>query len=413
MTCDVNSAVSYMVKEITHICRDMKKRAPGSAGEREAAEYMAEQLRTQCGCDDVKIESFEEHPDGFYGYLYFSAVLDMLCMVFAFRSPWLSIVFALAAILLMLFQFILYHEIVDCFFPRRNSVNVTAVRHSKGIAERRIFLNGHTDAAWEWPVNYYLGGIAFEAHSVLATVGVIYYLILAICALLGAGSWIVQARRLGILFAPFWIGLVFLADKRCTVDGANDNLTGCYMGIAIMKALKDQGMHFEHTEIGVILTGSEEAGLRGAKAWCGAHADDYRDIPTYIYSIDTIHDPLQLMVNERDLNGTVVSDKEMGDVFVSACRERGIPCRKGWVPPMGGATDSAAFTQGGFRSISITGLNHRLERYYHTRRDSFDNLNEEGLRNCFEAVFATVERIDRGVLDHRRSESPESGEGEK
>ena len=87
MTCDVNSAVSYMVKEITHICRDMKKRAPGSAGEREAAEYMAEQLRTQCGCDDVKIESFEEHPDGFYGYLYFSAVLDVLCMVFAFRSP--------------------------------------------------------------------------------------------------------------------------------------------------------------------------------------------------------------------------------------------------------------------------------------------------------------------------------------
>ena len=36
--------VSYMVREITHICRDMKKRGPGSEGEREAAEYMAQVL---------------------------------------------------------------------------------------------------------------------------------------------------------------------------------------------------------------------------------------------------------------------------------------------------------------------------------------------------------------------------------
>ena len=109
-------AVDYMVSEITHICRDMKKRAPGSEGEREAAEYMADILKKECGCTDIRIESFDEHPGGFYGYLYFSCVLDALCGAAFFFSPPVSILSGILAILLMLFQFILYHEIVDRFF---------------------------------------------------------------------------------------------------------------------------------------------------------------------------------------------------------------------------------------------------------------------------------------------------------
>ena len=74
-----------------------------------------------------------------------------------------------------------------------------------------------------------------------------------------------------------------------------------------------------------------------------------------------------------------------------------MPCKKGWVPPLGGATDSAAFTQGGFRSVGITGLNHKLEDYYHTRRDFCDNMNPEGLKNCYKATVQVLERIDKTI----------------
>ena len=70
---------------------------------------------------------------------------------------------------------------------------------------------------------------------------------------------------IGLIFVPFLIGLYFMWNKHRVVDGANDNLSGCYMGIAILKALQDEGIEFENTEIGVILSGSEEAGLRGAR----------------------------------------------------------------------------------------------------------------------------------------------------
>ena len=186
-------------------------------------------------------------------------------------------------------------------------------------------------------------------------------------------------------------------NKKRVVDGANDNLSGCYMGIAILKALKDEGIELENTEIGVVLTGSEEAGLRGAKAWCEAHKGEFDDVPTFIFSYDTIHDPKYLMANYRDLNGTVKADKDVSDLFMEACKELDIPCLKGWVPPLGGATDSAAFAQAGFRATGVTGLNHKLESYYHTRKDSYDNMNEKGLGDCFAASVKALEMFDNGA----------------
>lgn len=56
--------------------------------------------------------------------------------------------------------------------------------------------------------------------------------------------------------------------------------------------------------------------------------------------------------------------------------------------------DRVRFTQGGFRAVGITGLSHKLEDYYHTRRDSYDNLNEAGMENCYLATVRFIEKIE-------------------
>ena len=76
------------------------------------------------------------------------------------------------------------------------------------------------------------------------------------------------------------------------------------------------------------------------------HKGEFDDVPTWIYSYDTIHASKFLGVNYRDLNGTVKADKEVSDTFMESAKELGIHCNKTWVPPFGGATDSAAFAQG-------------------------------------------------------------------
>jgi len=389
-------AVDYMINGITHICRNMKKRAPGSEGEREAGEYMAQVLKNECGCADVRVEHFTERPDAFYGYFRFSATFDTLCAVSFFISPWLSILFGTAALLLFLFQFVLYKRIIDPLFPEKEGVNVTAVRPCTGEVKRRIFLSGHIDAAWEFPLNYHFGGVVFEIPGVMAVVGVLFYIALGVCAILGAGGWPRVAAMWGLLFVPFFLLVGCTYDPRRIVDGANDNLTGCYMGIALLHEIERLGVSLADTELGVILTGSEEAGLRGAKAWCKAHAEENRGVPTCVICFDTIHDPKKLMVNMKDLNSTVAADQALGALFLQAAEEMDVPCLKGLVPLMGGSTDSAAFTQGGFRSIGITGLSHRLEDYYHTRRDTCDRLDAAGLRNCYLATVRFIEKLTDG-----------------
>lgn len=397
-------AAKYMVKEITHICTKIEKRDPGSIGEKKACEYMAKTLKEDCGCERADVESFKENPRSFFGWLFFTLTFVLAAIVLYFFSPVVSVILIVLGLLLALLQFGLYFKTIDKVFPEKTGHNVTAIKKCTGETKRRIIFNGHPDAAWEWPVNYALGGVGFEAHAIIGFAGAFYYLILAIIQLIQNGSVgadpstsLGKAGLIGLIFVPFLIGLYFMVNYRRVVDGANDNLSGCYMGIALLKALKDEGIEFENTELGVVLTGSEEAGLRGAKAWCEAHKDEFSDVPTFIYSYDTIHDPKFLMVNYRDLNGTVKADKDASDLFMEAADELNIQCRKGMVPPLGGATDSAAFAQAGMRAAGITGLNHKLESYYHTRRDSYDNMNLDGLANCFAATVKVLEKFDEGA----------------
>ncbi len=395
----------YMIDEITHICKNLPKRDPGSEGEKLSCEYMGEVMK-DLGCDRVEVESFKENPRSFYGWIYITisfCILAALNYLFAITSPIVSIILIIVGLVLCVLQFGLYFKAVDKLFPEKTGHNVSAYKKCTGETKRRIIFNGHPDATWEWPVNYALGGVGFEGHAILCFVGAFYYLGLSIARLAGELGATVNTELLktlglwGLIFFPFWVGLFFMVNYRRIVDGANDNLSGCYMGIAILKALKDEGIELENTEIGVVLTGSEECGLRGSKAWCEKHKDDFNDVPTFIFSYDTINDPKYLMANYRDLNGTVKVDKEVSDLFMEACKELDIKCAKGMVPPMGGATDSAAFAQAGLRATGITGLNHKLERYYHTRMDTYTNMNKDGLAGCFAASVKVLEMFDNGA----------------
>ena len=401
-----DKAAQYMIKEITHICKTFEKRAPGSKGEHQACEYMAKVLKNDCGCDTATVEPFKENPGSFYGWIFFTITFVLAAVVLFFFAPIISVILIVAGLAIVLAQFGVYKKLLDPLFKEKTGHNVTAIKKCTGETKRRIVFNGHPDAAWEWPVNYALGGVGFEGHAILCGVGAVYYIVVSIIYMIKNGVGfgvadtsdpVVKAGLWGLIFVPFLIGLYFMVNYRRVVDGANDNLSGCYMGIAVLKALKDEGIEFENTELAVVLTGSEEAGLRGAKAWCEQHKGEFDDVPTFIFSYDTINDPKYLMTNYRDLNGTVKADKDVSDLFMEAAQAVNVPCKKGWVPPLGGATDSAAFAQAGFRATGVTGLNHKLESYYHTRKDTYTNMNAQGLANCFAATVKALEMFDAGA----------------
>ena len=401
---------NYMVDEITTICKFLPKRAPGSEGEKKACEYMRDTLEKDCGCKKTAIEPFKVTPDSFYGWIYISVTCALIQMVLYFFFPLVGAIVMAIGLLVMILQFGLYLKVIDFFFVAKTSHNLTGVRPSTGETKCRVLFNGHIDAAWNFPVNERWGGIAYTIHVLASIFGILYMFILSIIrtvmtnaqldiltpATQPAMFWLGIAS---VVFLPLIIGLYWMWDEKVVVDGANDNLTGCYMGIAILKAMEEEGVQLEHTEVGVVLSGSEEAGLRGIKAWCAKHKGEFDDVPTYIYSFDTLHDERFLMVNFRDLNATVVTDEETGVRFMDSAKELGIPCQRGMVPPFGGATDSAAFAQGGYKVAGITALNHVLEDYYHTIHDTYTNLNPKCLSDTFAVTVNCLKHLDEEIGD--------------
>ena len=400
-------AAQFMIDDITKVCTTIPKRNPGSVGEKMACEYFEKLCMEEYDCDEAHVEEFEEHPWSFFGWMWITFTLTLISAILMIAVPStvtaiIAIVFTALGWALALTQFGLYWKVVDFVFPKETGHSVWAVKKPKGEVKARVFFNGHVDAVWEWPANYLGGGVLFEGLIIVAAIGTLYYLGLAIAFL--AGATITKLALIGIIFIPFQIYMYFMwhwwgdpqGENSGIVDGANDNLSGCYMGLAILKELKETGVELENTEVGVLITGSEEAGLRGALAWAEAHQNDFNDVPTYIYSYDTIFDPKYLMANYRDLNGTMKTDKGLNDLFMESAEELGIACIHGWVPPLGGATDTAGFTKYGFRAGGVTGLNHNLQNYYHTRRDTYDNMNKTGLGDCYAVSVKCLEKIENG-----------------
>lgn len=398
----------FMSDEITATIKNYGKRAPGSEGEKLCVENMAKQCE-ELGCDDIKVESFNLHPDAFMGWIYITVSLLLAAFGLYFASHFLnnsivlkiiSLIMLALGIFIMVGEFIMYREIVDGLFPKKTSYNLTATKKPVGEIKKRIFFNGHPDAAGEWTFNYLFGGVGFGIHFIVSIIGLVYFIGILIASFFPAVQnasginypLILELGYGAFAFLPFWLALYILWNERVIVDGANDNLTGCYMGIAVLKALKDNNIELENTEVGVLITGSEEAGLRGAKAWCKAHEGEYQDVETCIFAYDTIHEKEFLCVNIKDLNATVEADKKASDLFKNAADKLGIACQMGTVPF--GATDSAAFNQAGFKAVGITAMDHNLKNYYHTRRDSYDNLDLECLANCFAISVQALEDLE-------------------
>lgn len=400
-----DDAAKYMVDNITYMCKNLPKRTPGSDGEMKACEYIASELENNCGCKKASIEPFTLHPNAFYGWIYVTITLALIQSVLYFFYPLIGVILMVFGFAAMILEFILYKQAVDKLFPEKTSHNVTAIRPCTGEVKARVMFQGHIDAAWNWPVNEKLGGRAYVGHIVIAVVGVFYMFILSIVrAVQTAGLYDIltpdnpamfYAGIASFIFLPFVIGMYFMWNEKLTVTGANDDLSGVLSAVGILHQLEEEGISLEHVEVGAVISGSEEAGLRGTKAWCKAHKDDYKDVPTYFFSFDTIYDSKDLIANYKDLNSTVTTDKALNDLFVDAADEMGVKIKKGALPFFGGSTDAAGFAQGGFRCAGITAMcQSPIPQFYHTVKDVPEILNPSCLADVYASAINCLKKID-------------------
>ena len=392
-------SVSYICDEIKNVIVNFGDRDPGSEGENKALDYMAGQLGEMC--DKVDRDTFKVAPHAFFGWTYFVAVFMTLAVPVYFLSPVMVFVCIALSLVPMLLQFVLYAPFLDPLFDKRDSGNVMGTYSPSGEVKRRIIINGHSDAVYEWHWHYVGGYKMFLSSIILVILGVVYMFAIAVTACVMDGPFgMVEESRIwigvaGIAFVPFFLAFWLFADTRKVVPGANDNLTACYMAIAAVKALKDNDIRLENTEVVALITGSEEAGLRGATAFAKQHPDYAREenVETVFITYETLRELEYLGIYNRDLNGTVKNDQAACDIYKKCAARHGMGLKFGSV--FAGATDAAAFSKAGWRATSVAAMNPEVEKYYHTRLDNYDNLSPECLSKVFDITLEFIEEFDK------------------
>lgn len=402
---------NYTARSIKKVCKEIGPRFAGSEAEKKSIDYMEEDLRT-C-CDEVGRDEYTVHPMAFLGWIPVSVVLMTVSSLLFFAVAFFGLAYQLlfvstALIAISLFfiitEFLFYKETLDPFFKKKTSHNAYGYRKASGETKRRIIFCGHADSSMEWRFTYWGGSklVIFIAGGSL--VGVVASLVCNIFVIVKSilnPEFIASTAADIISYVLLAFVAIFLAsslfyDKKRIVEGANDNLTGCFTSIAMLKYLQDHDIRFENTEVWALCSGSEEIGLRGTKAFCEKHGKDLSDVETVFVAVDTVRDFDFMAIYNKDMTGTVTNDAEACKLVQAGGKIAGydIPLKTVSL----GATDAAAVTKSkcGIKATAFAAMDPAPARYYHTRLDNHENLDlkaiEAGIDICLETMFLYDEK---------------------
>ena len=400
---DIKKLSRFCMKGITRICNEIGPRRPGSPEELKAQQLMAKELEKSC--DEVKIEEFTVHRQAFMGFIPFTVACAISSVfVNAFVNPVIALILVILGFIPLLLEFLMYKQFIDPLFIGHPSHNVIAKRAPKGEAKKRFIVIGHSDSQYEWTLNYLLGGVGMKCVLIPAVVGLVADLIIAIISLIVAGTngalsaentrWLmILGFVIGCIFIPFQLAFLFFQSYTKSVPGASDNLSGCFVAMSVAKAMQETDTRFENTELVVICSGSEEAGLRGAKAYVKAHEKELKDIETCVVACDTFRDLETMAVYDRDLSGTVKHHWGAKHLVQNAGANCGYDLH--FESIYIGGSDAAAFTQKGIPATGFAAMDPTPPRYYHTRLDNVENLREDAIQAGIEIMIEAACMYDK------------------
>lgn len=391
---------NYTARQIKDVCKTIGPRPSGEEPEKKAQERFAAELEKYA--DEVKIEPFELHPKAFLGWVRMCAIIMIIANALFFAASfidgapsWLPVIPLALSVICLFFivtEFLFYGETLDPFFPKRTSHNVVAKYNASGTAKKRIIVSGHVDSSYEWRYTYLGGPPLITTVIGGAVAGIVIALVAEIYAVVTGGfdgmlvdilKWVMLA------WCVLFVAAIFFLNYKRPVEGANDNLTGSVCSIAVLKYLKDNNLRFEDVEVWALLTGAEEAGLRGAKAFAKEHRKELEGMETVFIGVDTLRDYEFYAIYSRDMTFTVKSDPRVCALLKQAALNAGLdlPFKAIFL----GASDAAAVCKAGFAGATLAAMDPAPARYYHTRLDTGDNLDlksiETGLNIMLESVF--------------------------
>jgi len=352
-------------------------------------------------CERVDVEPFTCSPYAFLGFIQLSVLFYFAAVILYWFFPPVSFVMAIVSFSMMFFE-LNYREFVDFIFPRKQGENIIGVIRPMSEPRRRVIVSGHLDSAYEFNLFYYLKNAAIPVVAI-AILGLVIILggslVKTIAYVNGSENAPVFAviGLIAIVLSPF-VGLLLFFHTYRPVPGAMDDMAGVAVVAGLGKYLDEAKRNGnwvpERTEVVLLGTSSEEAGLRGAKRYVRKHLTHMKEIPTYGLFLDCIYDEKFLTVVKREIFTGAKHHPELVKLAQEVAASHKWPITVRLIPF--GGTDASAFSVKGIPSICLLCQDtSKLVPNYHTRNDTYEHIRPESLSVSLQLIIDMIERIDK------------------
>jgi hypothetical protein len=375
------------------------ERGTASPGEREAADWIAEQLG-RLGAD-AHTEAEQVH-GGYWIPVGAPAAAAAGLALLALRGGALARAAALAggaaAAASILDDISGGRQVSRRALPKRESRNVVAIAGDPD-AERTLVLVAHHDAGH--------GGAVFD-HSLADTIeerwpGFIgrfntYPPIMwptvagPILTALGA---LTGSRRLLGTGAAFGLGTAAaMADiARSPVSpGASDNLSAVAVLLGVAEALQDQPV--EGLRVLLVSTGSEESFMEGMRRFMERWAPDLPKDRTTVVCLETLGCPRLALIEGEGMAWMTDYPQDTRDLVAGVADEAGIALVRGLRTRA--ATDGLIALRAGYPSALLASVDQRnIPSHWHCPCDVADNVDFDTVEQATELCVALARRLSR------------------
>jgi hypothetical protein len=390
---------AFILEQIRETVAAFGPRASGSSAENRAQEYMRDLLEKE-SAGEVRLEKFRLAPKAFASFQRVAGILGMLAIGCYWFLPPLALALSLLAVMTVVFEFVLYWRFLDAVFPKGESANVLTVIPPAGEAKRRLILCGHMDSAYAFRYNELCPKLLVPLGAFIIAGLLLTALVQAVAVIAGwtplEGFGLYAGIAQLLLLPAALLGALF-NNLNIVAPGANDNLTGAYLAAGVGRLMKKAGKTLDNTELVLMISGAEEAGLRGAKVFAEKHSDWLREKETVFLALDTLRDLEHMHVYSRDMNALVKHDRRVCKMLRQAGEDCGLDLGEAAITI--GSSDATAFTQAGIPAAALAAMDPAPAHWYHTSRDDCDLLSPECIARALDVTLAFIERYDAHGLD--------------
>ena len=377
-------------------------RLAGSKADALAAQNIFETMRSEF--DEARPQKFRMNPGAFLGWVRILVATYFFCIVLVWlQNHGLAAVLMGAGLAIMVFEFFLYKEVVDPFFPKVTGTNVWGTIEPEGDVQQEVIISGHHDSA---PIfNFFIHQPELYAFRVMGGIGT-FALFFLYCVFLWIANpatmelWQTTLNGIFTFLLLLIVQLWFFASNKGT-PGAGDNLVSVSAAIEVGKYFQQQkaeGNSLQHTRVHIVSFDGEEAGLRGARAFFKANHRFFEARRTWMFNVDCPYDLEDIFFMTSDINTSVQLSQDMAERCVKVAHDLGYPAIHKPITFLTGGTDAGEAAKYDIHATTLMAMpwdNNERASVYHTPNDTLDKVDPKAIEAVMGIAIGFVKEIDK------------------